>query len=169
MYSRLMISTLTILSLRRNSSSSMGNTPRKKPSSVLILTESRKLFGWKRQNKPTHLLTVLHGWIHSSKSGTIGIPFKKFETAPAKIRHAFTAIPAGRGLFTPCNRIFQLKPPLVYLQLNLVLRAAIMGCRTLLRESSDSPTRCCKLVSGWPDYIGVCDASSHRSIYTLVE
>jgi len=95
---------------------------------------------WLEEAKQAHLLTVLHGWIHSSKSGTIGIPFKEFETAPAKIRHAFTAIPAGRGLFTPCNRILQLKPPLVYLQLNLVLRAAIMGCRTLLRESSDSPT-----------------------------
>jgi hypothetical protein len=43
----------------------------------------------------------------------------------------------------------------------LILRAAVMGCRMLLRESSDSPTRCRKLVRGWPDYIGVCNASSH--------
>ena len=79
----------------------------------------------------------------------------------AKIRHAFTAIPAGRGLLTPCNKILQSKPPLVYLQRNPFLRAAIVGYRTLLRESSDSPTRCCELVVGWPDYIGVCDALSH--------
>jgi hypothetical protein len=71
------------------------------------------------------------------------------------------AIPAGRGLLTPCNKILQSKPPMVYLQHNLTLSAAIMGCRTLLRESSESPTRCCKFVGGWPDYIGVCDASSH--------
>jgi hypothetical protein len=31
----------------------------------------------------------------------------------------------------------------------------------MLRESSESPTQCCELVGGWPDYIGVCDASSH--------
>jgi hypothetical protein len=36
-----------------------------------------------------------------------------------------------------------------------------MGCQTLFRESSDSPTRCRKLVGGWTDYIGVCDVSSH--------
>ena len=90
-----------------------------------------------------------------------GIPFKEFETVVAKIRYAFTVIPAGRGLLIPCNNILQSKPPLVYLQRNPVLRAAIMGCRTLLRESSDSPTQCHELVGGWPDYIGVCDASSH--------
>jgi hypothetical protein len=117
---------------------------------------------WLEEAKRAHLLTVLHGWIRSRKSGTIGIPFKEFETVVAKItRHAFTAIPAGRGLLTPCNKILQSKPPLVYLQRNPVLQAAIMGCRTLLRESSDSPTRCRELVGGWPDYISVCDASSH--------
>ncbi len=79
----------------------------------------------------------------------------------AKIRHAFTAIPAGRGILTPCNKILQTKPSIVYLQRNHMLRAAIMGCLTLLWESSDSPTCCRELVGGWPDYIGVCDASSH--------
>jgi len=79
----------------------------------------------------------------------------------AKIRHAFTAIPVGRGLLTPCNKILQTKPPIIYLQRNPMLRATIMGCRTLLRESSDSPSHCHELVSGWPDYIGVCDALSH--------
>jgi len=116
---------------------------------------------WLEEAKQAHLLTVLHGWIRSSKSGVAGIPFKEFETVVAKIRHAFTAIPAGRGLITPCNKILQTKPPIVYLQHNHMLRAAIMGCRKLLRESSDSPARCRKLVGGWPDYIGMCDALSH--------
>ena len=50
---------------------------------------------WLEEAKQAHLLTVLHGWIRSSKSGVAGIPFKEFETVVAKIRHAFTAIPAG--------------------------------------------------------------------------
>jgi hypothetical protein len=50
---------------------------------------------------------------------------------------------------------------MVYLHHNPMLCVAIMGCRTLLRESSDSPTRCRELVGGWPDYIGVCDALLH--------
>jgi hypothetical protein len=116
---------------------------------------------WLEEAKQAHLLTVLHGWIRSRKLGTIGIPFKEFETVVAKIRHAFTAIPAGRGLLTPCNKILQTKPTMVYLHRNPMLRVAIMSCQTLLRESSNSPTRCHELVGGWPDYIGVCDASSH--------
>ncbi len=63
---------------------------------------------WSEEAKRAHLLTVLHGWICSSRTGSCGIPFKEFETVVAKIRHAFTAIPAGRGLLTPwkknCNQ-----------------------------------------------------------------
>jgi hypothetical protein len=92
---------------------------------------------WLEEAKRAHLLTVLHGWIRASKSGTSGIPSKEFETVVAKIRHAFTAIPAGRGLLTPCNKILQTKPHTVYLHRNPMLSAAIMGCRTLLRESSE--------------------------------
>jgi hypothetical protein len=32
--------------------------------------------------------------------------------------------------------------------------------RTLLRESTTRPIRCKELVAGWPDYVGVCNASS---------
>ena len=95
---------------------------------------------WLDEAKQAHLLTVLHGWIRSSKTRMSGVPFKEFESVVAKIRHAFMVIPAGRGLLTPCNQILQTKPPLVYLQRNPMLWAAIMGCRTLLQESSDSPT-----------------------------
>jgi hypothetical protein len=35
--------------------------------------------------KRAHLLTVLHGWIRSSKSELSGIPFKESETVVAKI------------------------------------------------------------------------------------
>ncbi len=87
---------------------------------------------WLEEAKQAHLLMVLHGWIRSSRTGSTGIPFKDLKTVVAKIRHAFTAIPADWGLLTPCNKILQTKPPLVYLQRNPFLRAAIVGCRTLL-------------------------------------
>ena len=74
---------------------------------------------WLEEAKRAHLLTVLHGWICSSKSGVTGITLKEFESVVAKIRHAFTAIPAGRGLLTPCNKILKSNPPLVYLQRNI--------------------------------------------------
>jgi hypothetical protein len=138
----------------------MANTRQQRQSWVSIFDGINKTL-WLEEAKRAHLLTVLHGWIRSSRSGTTGVPFKEFEEVVAKIRHAFTAIPAGRGLLTPCNKILQKKPSLVYLQRNPVLLAAIMGCLTLLRESSGSPSWCRKLVGGWPDYIGVCDALSH--------
>jgi hypothetical protein len=116
---------------------------------------------WLEDTKRAHLLTVLHGWLRSSRTGTVGIPFKEFESVIAKIRHAFTGIPAGRGLLTPCNKMLQMKPPVFYLHWNAVLLAAVAGCRTLLHESLDSPTRCRELVSEWLGYIGVCDTSSH--------
>jgi len=80
---------------------------------------------WLEDAKRAHLLTVLHGWLHSSRTGTGGNPFKEFKSVIAKIRHAFTAIPAGRGILTPCNKMLQMKPPVVYLHWNAVLLAAV--------------------------------------------
>ena len=55
-----------------------------------------------------------------------------------------------------------MKPSLVvYFHRNEPLRSAISNCRTLLRESTTRPTRCRELVAGWPNYVGVVDASSH--------
>jgi hypothetical protein len=62
---------------------------------------------WLEEVKRAHLLTRLHGWIRSSRSGTTGVLFKEFKTVVAKICHAFTAILAGWGLLTPCNKIIQ--------------------------------------------------------------
>ena len=62
---------------------------------------------WLEEAKQAHLLTVLDCWIHLSRSGTTGIPFNKFESVVAKIYQAFTAIAAGQGLLTPCNKILQ--------------------------------------------------------------
>jgi hypothetical protein len=93
---------------------------------------------WLEEAKRAHLLTGIHGWICSSKSGMTGIPFKEFETVVAKIRHAFTAIPVGRGLLIPCNNILQSKPPLVYLQRNPVLRGYFGNHQTPQRDATSS-------------------------------
>jgi hypothetical protein len=38
---------------------------------------------------------------------------------------------------------------------------AIKDIRTILRETLVRPTFCKDLVAGWPNYIGIVDASSH--------
>jgi hypothetical protein len=116
---------------------------------------------WLESAKQEKLLTILRGWIRTGHRGTAGIPFKQFESTIAKIRHAFTCIPMGVSLLSPCNQILQVKPKYVYLSQNIRALNAIEGCRTLLRESTTEPTRCRQLISGWPDYIGFVNASGH--------
>jgi len=116
---------------------------------------------WLEAAKREKLQTILRGWIRTGHRGSAGILFKEFESTVAKIRHAFTCIPMGASLLSPCNRILKSKPPYVFLNRNQQLLTAIEGCRTLLRESTKEPTRCRQLVAGWPDYIGFVDASGH--------
>jgi hypothetical protein len=116
---------------------------------------------WLEAAKREKLMTILRGWIRTGHRGSAGIPFKEFESTIAKIRHAFTCIPMGVSLLSPCNRILKSKPPYVFLNRNKQLLTAIEGCRTLLRVSTKEPTRCRQLVTGWPDYIGFVDASGH--------
>ncbi len=107
------------------------------------------------------LLTILKGWIRTGKRGTTGIPFTEFESTIAKIRHAFMCIPAGVGLLSPCNRLLAKRPSCAYLHKNYNILTLLEGCHTLLRESTVEPTKCCKLICGWPDYVGIVDASGH--------
>ncbi len=111
--------------------------------------------------KREKLLTILRGWIRTGHRGSAGIPFKEFELTIAKIQHAFTCIPMGASLLSPCNRNLKLQPSYVYLNRNKRVLTSIEGCRTLLRESTREPTRCRELIPGWPDYIGFVDASGH--------
>jgi hypothetical protein len=113
------------------------------------------------QPKREFLLVLLHKWLRASTRARTGIPFAEFESVTQKIRHAFTAIPCGRGLLTPCNCILSLRPPIVFLHRNTALRQTIRDCRTLLRESSAHPTPCKELVMGEPDFVGIKDASIH--------
>ncbi len=86
---------------------------------------------------------------------------KQFETTVAKFWHAFTAIPAGVELLSLCNQILATKPKVVWLNRNKQVFLALKGCLTLLRESTKDPTRCIELVAGWPDFVGIVDASSY--------
>lgn len=81
----------------------------------------------------------------------------------AKVRHAFLSIPAGRGLLSPFNRLRQKQPPppIVFFHRNRPLLSAVQECRALIHASTEKPTRCRQLVSAWPDFIGVKDASGH--------
>ena len=97
---------------------------------------------WLEEAKRERLLTTLHRWLRLASRGAGGIPYKMFETTIAKLRHAFTAIPSGVGLLSPCNRILALKPPIVWLNRHKRVFAALRGCRTLLQESTQDPTRC---------------------------
>ncbi len=75
--------------------------------------------------------------------------------------HAFTANLAGEGLLSPCNCVLATKPKVVWLNQNKQVFATLKGCRTLLQESMKDPTRCSELVAGWPDFVGIVDASSY--------
>ncbi len=86
---------------------------------------------WLKEAKRKKLLAILKGWIRAGKCRTTGIPFTKFKSTIAKIRHAFTCIPAGVGLLSPCNRLLQKRPSYVYLHKNNIL-TALEGCQTLL-------------------------------------
>ena len=116
---------------------------------------------WLENDKRDAILTIINGWIRHSNQRNFGIPFTQFRSVIAKIRHAFITIPAGRGLLSPFNTIIRKAPSVVYLHKNEELRWALKECRTFLRESVGNPTKCSRLVTKWPDFIGVKDASSH--------
>jgi hypothetical protein len=116
---------------------------------------------WLEAAKREKLLTILKSWVRTGKRGTAGIPFKEYESVILKLCHAFISIPAGVGLLSPCYWVFQAQPSYIYLHKNKRVLHALQGCRTLLRESTREPTRCRELTSGWPDFVGIVDTSSH--------
>ena len=44
---------------------------------------------------------------------------------------------------------------------NKALQQALTETRIFLCDSITSPTHCSGLATGWPDYVGICDASKH--------
>jgi hypothetical protein len=107
------------------------------------------------------LLATMQKWIRASRRGQGGIPFAEFESTLCRLRHAFIALPAGRGFFTAAHKLLSVRPPVVYLKRNKSLLVCMDDCRRLLRESASAPTPCRELVMGEPDYIGIKDASIH--------
>jgi hypothetical protein len=82
---------------------------------------------WLEEEKRAKILTTLQSWIRLGRLEW-GIPFKEFESVVAKLWHAFTALPGGRGLLSPCNRLLRKRPQVVYLHCNKSLRSAISNC-----------------------------------------
>jgi hypothetical protein len=69
---------------------------------------------WLEEEKRARLLITLKGWIRSA-SCKRGVGFKEFELVTAKLQHAFLALPGGKGLLFPCNRLLCKKPSIIYL------------------------------------------------------
>ena len=116
---------------------------------------------WLEAPKRDQLLSTLKHWLSQSRKRRSGVPFDEFRSVLSKLRHAFIAIPGGKGLLSPCNTILRKQPDMVFLHHNRVLRQAISDCRSILRESTLAPTKCKELVVDWPDYVGVKDASGY--------
>ncbi len=70
---------------------------------------------WLESEKRDVIVTTLHKWIRAG-SRHRGIPFEEFESIMAKIRHAFTALPAAIGLLSGTNSMLQKHPEWIYLQ-----------------------------------------------------
>jgi hypothetical protein len=94
---------------------------------------------WLEEEKRAKLLTILHRWIHAGTQNR-GVPFAEFESVVAKLRHTFTALPGGRGLLSPCNRLLKRRPPVVYFHRNEPLCSAMSDCCTILQKSTQRPT-----------------------------
>jgi hypothetical protein len=113
---------------------------------------------WLEESKRNAILTILHGWICSSRNANHGIPFNKFHSI-LKIRHAFTTIPVGKGLLSPFYKILAKQPKFVFLHHNKRVLNALKECQIFLHESISTPTKCNTLITAWPDYVSIKDAS----------
>ena len=115
---------------------------------------------WLSTEKRDRLIDTLRVWIRKC-TRKVGIAFTEFQSTLSKLQHAFLTIPAGRGLLSPFYKVLAATPKVVLLHTNVHLRNAVVDCRTFLRETVSSPTRCRNLVPAWPDFIGITDASGH--------
>ena len=115
---------------------------------------------WLSPDKRDRLLDTLRTWIRKA-SKRLGIAFDEFRTTLSRLQHAFLTVPAGKGLLSAFYAILARQPPLVFLHRNTNLYNAVCDCRTFLVETISTPTKCRNLVTGWPDYVGITDASGH--------
>ena len=86
---------------------------------------------------------------------------KEFQSLVGKLRHASFAIPATKGLFSPCNEALQHDPKRINVATNLNLQQAFKDYRALLREVQSRPTSIYEIYPTLAKYLGYVDASSH--------
>ena len=115
---------------------------------------------WLSESKRDAIINTLRLWLRGANARK-GIAFDEFRVTLSKLQHAFLTVPAGKGLLSAFYMVLAKQPKVVYLHKNTNLRNAVMDCRTFLRETISSPTKCRNLITGWPDYIGITDASGH--------
>ncbi len=103
------------------------NTPHKKYYLALTSKARQRQCGlsWLRERSFSPFSRAGYGG--QAQRGTAGIPFEEFESAVAKIWHAFMCIPTGVSLLSPCNRILKFHPAFVYLHTNRKILNAIRG------------------------------------------
>ena len=77
-----------------------------------------------------------------------GVSLAYFELVLVKLWHAFIFISVGKGLMSPCNKVLEARPSMVYLHRNEHLWTTIEDIRTLLVESMLELTQCNELVMG---------------------
>ena len=78
-----------------------------------------------------------------------------------KLRNVLISIPDKKGLLSPCNQLLGKDPLNIFLHQNKALLLAICDCPHLLKMPTKFTTPCKELVTEWPHYIGVKDASSN--------
>ncbi len=116
---------------------------------------------WLAADKQDAIIHTLTTWLRGSSTKK-GIPFADFQSTISKLHHAFITIPAGKGLLSPFYTVLVAKAPAtVFVSRNDTLKNAIADCHTFLRETISRPTYCKNLITGWPDYVGITDASAH--------
>ena len=79
------------------------------------------------------------------------------------MRHACTCIPAGKGFLSVSERLASKdhkSTKYIYLHKNSVLHQELIGLHGLLQAATLEPTKCTELVTGWPHFIGIVDAST---------
>ena len=116
--------------------------------------------------KREKLLSELTSWVRlSKKKGTKSaarIDFTDFRRVISQCRHAAICVPSGRGFFSLSETLAAKDDgrQWMYIRFGSVLYKEVEGLRWVLTEATAAPTKCTELVTGWPDYIGIVDAST---------
>ena len=73
---------------------------------------------WLEEPQQDTIVTVLKGWLGTSKWARAGVPLQEFHSTMAKVRHTFIAILAGKGLLSPYNTVIPTQTSTVYIHHN---------------------------------------------------